>query len=147
MVKGRRGVPGELCEFPGCNLRSTQTCTTCGASMCPRHIQRFHRVVDPYGYYIHTVDAEGRYITGHYRCALCSEQVKEVNQRYFQRLRSMAIVGMVLCVVGFCGAPVAYIYPGGQQLVDLLLQVGCLGGPVLVIGAGLLYRRRYRRYL
>jgi hypothetical protein len=119
--------------------------------MCPRHIQRFHRVVDPYGYYIHTVDAQGHYLTGHYRCALCSQQVKEVNQLYFQRLRSMAIVGVVLCVVGLltftCGVPAAYIDPGGQQLVRLLLQVGCLGGPVLVIGAGLLYRARYRRYL
>jgi hypothetical protein len=124
--------------------------------MCPRHIQRFHRVVDPYGYYIHTVDAAGRTITGHYRCALCSRQVKDVHQRYFQRLGAIAIVGMVLCVVGLitftCGGPVSYIDPGamgpgGQQIVDVLLQVGCLGGPALVIGAGLLYRRRYRQYL
>jgi hypothetical protein len=108
-------------------------------------------VVDPYGYYIHTVDAQGHTITGHYRCALCSQQVKEVNQRYFQRLLSMAIVGMVLCAVGLVALPVGVlassIDPGGQQLVGLLLQVGCLGGPVLVIGAGLLYRRRYRRYI
>jgi hypothetical protein len=118
--------------------------------MCPHHIQRFGRVLDPNGYYIHTVDAEGRYITGHDRCTLCDQQVEHVNQYYFQRLRSMAIVGGVLGVVGLIaltlGSLLSYTDLGGQQLVGWLQLVGCFGGPGLVIGAGLLYRARYRSY-
>jgi hypothetical protein len=126
--------------------------------MCPYHIQRFYRVTDPYGGYIHTVDAQGRTITGHYRCDICSQQVDEVYQLYFQRLRRVSIVGLVLCVVGLIactvvliaftvGVSVSSMGPGAQQLVGLLLQVGCFGGPALVIGAGYLSRRRYSRYL
>jgi hypothetical protein len=124
-------VPGEVCDFPDCTLQSTQRCATCGGSLCPRHIQWFGRTVDPFGYYVHTVDADGRYRTGHYRCTLCSQTVKQVNQRYFQLLRAMAIVGIVLGVVG---------------VVAHSVTVACLDGPVLVAGAGYLYQRRYRRF-
>jgi hypothetical protein len=121
--------------------------------MCPRHIQRYGRVVDPYGFYIHTFDGNGRYITGHYRCDLCTQQVVQMYQPYFHRLRLMAIAGVLLGVVGLL-ALLAYNVDSsfaptdqvGQQLTSLLWHVGCVGGPGLVVGAGFLYYRRYRQY-
>jgi hypothetical protein len=62
----------------------------------------------------------------------------------------MALVGMVLGVVGFIAFSVdgslAATDEGGQQLVDLLKSVGCIGGPVLVGVAGYLYYTWYREY-
>jgi hypothetical protein len=54
-----------------------------------------------------------------------------VNQRYFQLLRAMAIVGIVLGVVG---------------VIVHSVNTACLYGPVLVFGALYLYQRRYRRF-
>jgi hypothetical protein len=53
----------------------------------------------------------------------------------------------VVLIAYTVGVPVASMDPVAQQLVHLLLQVGCVGGPALVIGAGYLSRRRYSRYL
>jgi hypothetical protein len=118
--------------------------------MCPRHIQRFDRVRNAAFGYVHTVDAYGNDITGYYRCALCTQQVEQENQPYFERLRTMAIVGIVLGVGGLIALTVSgfvsHTDPGGRQLVGWLEFVGCYGGPGLLIGAGLLYRWRYVRY-
>lgn len=123
---------GLTCDYPGCGLPITARCNLCGRSFCVRHVQ-----------WIGTQGAEGSYISGHYRCDLCSQQVAQKNAKPDQRAAAVGRVGLVLLGFGTLTMFVHLPGPLGNTIGGWGF-LGCFFGLVLTLGAAAMFASRYR---
>ncbi len=86
------------CDFPNCRNPIANRCNLCGRAMCVRHIQ-----------WIGTQGSHGMYLSGHYRCDICTQQL-QVRQRAearksFRMAKKLLLVGLIVSALGLLTTP------------------------------------------